>query len=63
MTHTREKHEGHAFHCDSCPGVFAPGPEVEDFTEAFALAKEKGWTTFKHEEHFHHECPVCSEES
>lgn len=54
----RDRHE---FTCDSC------GEEAvvisDDFTEAWGAKKSDGWTIFKHEQHWHHECPKCSQET
>lgn len=50
----------HTFTCDSC------GEErtvvTDQLTDAWGSLKESGWTIFKHEEHWHHECPGCSQE-
>lgn len=49
----------HTFTCDSCDEerlIIA-----DEFTEAWGSLKEEGWTTFKHEQHWHHECPDCSD--
>lgn len=56
-TSVRNRHE---FSCDSCPR----GKVVvaEEFAEAWGSLREQGWTAFKHEQHWHHECLTCSRE-
>lgn len=51
----------HTFTCDSCDRSVTV--TADDFAEAWGSKKEDGWTTFRHESHWHHECPKCSQES
>lgn len=49
----------HAFMCDTCDverTIITP-----DFTEAWGSLRAEGWTTFKHEGDWKHECPNCSD--
>ncbi len=48
----------HHFQCDSCEKNVTV--ISDDFIEAWGSLKAEGWTTFKHEGDWLHECPACS---
>jgi hypothetical protein len=47
------------FVCDECPDVFET--DTEDFSPAWASAKQAGWRSFKIGTEWCHACPACVE--
>lgn len=50
----------HRFACNTCDDERMI--VTDSFTEAWGSLKDEGWTTFKMDGDWHHECPRCSEE-
>lgn len=60
MTASTTNRDHHCFACDTCD---RERTIVDDsFIEAWGSLKELGWTTFKIDGDWKHECPCCSEE-
>jgi hypothetical protein len=49
----------HRFACDTCDKEITI--ISDDFREAWGSLKEEGWTTFKLDGEWMHECPSCSD--
>lgn len=62
MTSHQVKGGSVAFSCDGCPET--EEPEADDFKEAWAELREKGWVTFQiRGGSWAHYCPACAEDS
>ena len=61
MTVQRD-HRQVIFECDACGDTYDAG--TDDFTDAYAAAKDDGWIAFKNGEgEWEHRCEDCKRES